>query len=293
MESINTIQRKVSVVVTCYNHARFLTDAIRSIQRQTYQPIEIIVVDDGSTDDTRAVAGDFPEVKYIFQKNAGLSAARNTGLRAAEGKYIVFLDADDWLYEEAIAINLNHLKRNKHCMFVSGAHDKVSDFGNVIEEGDTKSVEKNHYLELLQGNYIGMHATVMYNRAVFSEFEFDTTLKACEDYDLYLKIARKYPVCHHNHKLAAYRIHGENMSNDYSLMLDNVLKVCHRQKESLTTHERLYYEKGLKVWREYYSSHHPTNSDSLRSTVRIVRPRARRRATPDLPLLHLWIFDRS
>lgn len=254
MESVDTIRPKVSVIITGYNHGEFLADAIQSVQRQTYQPVEIIVVDDGSTDNTPEVARRFPDVKYLYQANSGLSAARNTGVRASVGKYVVFLDADDWLYNEAIAINLNHLKRNKHCVFVSGAHDKVDTWGYVLGEEETKVVEKNHYLELLQGNYIGMHATVMYHRSLFDEFAFDTTLRACEDYDLYLKIARKYPVCHHNHKIAAYRIHGSNMSKDYVLMLENVLKVCTRQKAGLARHEKPFYETGLKVWKEYYSS---------------------------------------
>lgn len=254
MDSLENISPKVSVVITCYNHADFLADAIRSVERQTYQPIEIVVVDDGSTDHTREIAQQFSSIKYVYQRNAGLSAARNTGVAASSGKYIVFLDADDWLYDEAVAINLNHLKRNKNCVFVSGAHDKVDTWGYILDADDAKIVEKNHYLELLQGNYIGMHATVMYHRNIFSEFQFDTTLKACEDYDLYLKIARKYPVCHHNHKIAAYRIHGSNMSRDYVLMLENVLKVCNRQKAVLARHEKPSFERGLRTWKEYYSS---------------------------------------
>src|SRR5687767_1956410 len=86
----------VSVVVTCYNHGRFLADAIQSLIRQTYNKIEIIVVDDGSTDNTASVASSFPEVKYLHQPNAGLSAARNTGIHNSTGSFLVFLDADDW-----------------------------------------------------------------------------------------------------------------------------------------------------------------------------------------------------
>ncbi|HEY0653433.1 MAG TPA: glycosyltransferase [Chryseosolibacter sp.] len=252
--ALDTTQPKVSVIITCYNHAAFLPDAIRSVQRQTYQPIEIVLVDDGSTDNTKEVAAQFPGVKYTYQANAGLSAARNKGIDESVGKYLVFLDADDWLYDEAVAININHLKRNKHCVFVSGAHDKVDQWGGIIEEEPQKIVAKNHYAELLQGNYIGMHAAVMYHRIVFAEFRFDTTLRACEDYDLYLKITRKYPVFAHNDKIAAYRIHGANMSKDYVMMLEHVMKVCHRQKNVISKRERSFYEAGIKTWEDYYAA---------------------------------------
>jgi glycosyltransferase involved in cell wall biosynthesis len=253
MGSLENIQPKVSVVITCYNHGMYLRDAIQSIQRQTYQPIEIVVVDDGSTDNTREIAQSFADVKYVYQPNEGLSAARNKGIAESCGQYIVFLDADDWLYEEAIAINLSHLKRNKSCVFACGAHDKVDTWGNILEDEPSRLIEKNHYTELLQGNFIGMHATVMYHRIVFTEFKFDTTLMACEDYDLYLKIARKYPVCSHEHKVAAYRMHDSNMSKDYVLMLDHVLKVCERQRKSLSQKEMGCYEAGIKTWKAYYA----------------------------------------
>lgn len=252
MAALETITPKVSVIITCYNHGQFLAQAIESVQQQTYQPIEIVVVDDGSTDNTREVAKQFASVKYVFQNNAGLSAARNKGLKESTGKFLVFLDADDWLYPEGVAINLNYLKRNKHCVLVSGTHDKVDNWGNVIGE-EQKVVEKNHYCELLQGNYIGMHAAVMYHRILFTEFQFDTTLKACEDYDLYLKIARKYMICSHEHKIAAYRIHNSNMSHDYLMMVTNVLSVLQRQKKVVTKLEMPFYENGLRVWKDYYS----------------------------------------
>lgn len=254
MGIVETITPKVSVVITCFNHGHFLGEAIRSVLRQTYQPIEIVVVDDGSTDNTSAVAASFPAVKYVYQKNAGLSAARNTGVTESIGKYLVFLDADDWLYDEAIAINLNFLKRHKNCVFVSGDHHKVDRWKNVIPGDAARHVEKNHFVELLRGNYIGMHATVMYHRIVFSEFQFDTTLQACEDYDLYLRVAKKYHVCSHDHKIAAYRIHDTNMSKDIPMMVSNIERVLARQKPELTKKELEAVEEGLHSWRLYYAN---------------------------------------
>src|SRR5260221_13651148 len=83
------------IIITAYNYARFLPEALRSCLAQTYQPIEIIVVDDGSTDNTREVVAGFPDVKYIYQENRGLSAAHNNALRHSQGDFIQFLDADD------------------------------------------------------------------------------------------------------------------------------------------------------------------------------------------------------
>jgi len=87
----------VSVVIPAYNSAQYLPDALRSCLAQTYQPIEIIVVDDGSTDNTRELVQDFPGVRYIYHENRGVAVARNTGLYASGGEYIQFLDADDTL----------------------------------------------------------------------------------------------------------------------------------------------------------------------------------------------------
>lgn len=243
----------VTVVIPCYNHARFLPEAVASISRQTYPDTEIIVVDDGSTDDTRIVAKNLQRVKYIHQDNQGLSAARNTGIRFGHGDYFVFLDADDYLYPRAIEVNLTILLKDKTLAFVSGGHDKVDSKGNVIPEDPQPLVASDHYTHLLQGNYIGMHATVMYARWVLEEFKYDPTLKACEDYDLYFRITRKYPVANHLEKVAAYRIHGTNMSANIPFMFDMVLKVQGAQRPHLkSAAEEQALKKGVSIWRDYY-----------------------------------------
>ncbi|MEM4724269.1 MAG: glycosyltransferase family A protein, partial [Candidatus Hadarchaeum sp.] len=87
----------VSVIIPCYNHGHYLPCAVNSVMAQTFADWEAIIVDDGSTDNTREVAAQFTDsrVRYIYQDNRGLAAARNTGIRAAQGEYLAFLDADD------------------------------------------------------------------------------------------------------------------------------------------------------------------------------------------------------
>lgn len=242
----------VSVVVPCYNHAAYLPASIGSILNQTYKNIEIVVVDDGSKDDTREAAAGFPQVKYVYQENQGLSAARNTGARNSAGELLVFLDADDLLYPQALECNVEYLRRYPAAAFVSGGYELITADEQRIELMQ-RTVETDHYRHLLKMNYIGMHGTVMYRRWVFDEFTYDVSLRACEDYDLYLKVARQYPVVHHTEILTKYRMHGTNMSGNNQLMLQQALAVLQRQKASLQTAlERKAYKEGMKEWKNYY-----------------------------------------
>lgn len=245
----------ISVIIPCFNQGRFLSDAINSVQRQTYPNVEVIVVNDGSADDTESVARSFANVVYYRQTNAGLSAARNAGIKKSNGSFLVFLDADDILYPHALETHLQWLSGEPGWAFVSGGHDKVDERLCPMDAGEEPARPiTHHYRALLGGNYIGMHAAVMYRRSVFDTFAFDTTLRACEDYDLYLKIARDHPIGHHTVKVAAYRRHGSSMSANALWMLSQVLHVHARRKQDLKTGEELRaWRAGIRTWREYYA----------------------------------------
>jgi glycosyltransferase involved in cell wall biosynthesis len=253
----------VSVIIPSYNHGNFLSRAIDSVLSQTYRNVEIIVVDDGSSDNTKQVAESFPHVVYVYQHNQGLSAARNTGIDHSKGKYLLFLDADDWLSVDAIKKDLDILIEHPEAAFVSGGHVKINDAGKILEEV-REDIRSHHYLHFLQGNYIGMHATVLYARWIFDKFRFDTTLRACEDYDLYMKISRRFPVLHQPDVIAYYRIHGSNMSGDTTLMLNSVLHVLNRQEADLKTAEEINaLQRGRKIWKDYYTSINKNTSKKM------------------------------
>lgn len=243
----------VSVIIPSYNHGKYLPDAVKSIRDQDYNSVEVIIVDDGSTDNTTDIVKALPGVKYIHQHNQGLSAARNTGIKNSGGEMLIFLDADDWLLPGAIKVNVAELQANEKLAFVSGAHLKIYETsGRQLEE--YQEVKQNAYLQMLQGNYIGMHATVMYRKWVFDNFMFDENLRACEDYDVYLNITRIHPVVHHSYKIAAYRLHTENMSGNIPMMLSTVLGVLDRQKQQLKSdQEKNAFKKGHKNWKAYYT----------------------------------------
>jgi glycosyltransferase involved in cell wall biosynthesis len=244
----------VSVIIPCYNHASYLHESIPSILNQTYKNIEIIVIDDGSKDNTREVALSYPGVKCVTKKNEGLSAARNTGIEVSRGDYLMFIDADDLYYPEAVETNLKYFLQHTECAFVAGHHEKVDGDRNIMPMPEHIAPSEDHFIKLLRVNYIGMPAEVMYKRQIFEHFRFDTSLRACEDYDMYLKISRKYPIFTHSEKIASYRIHGNNMSANSAFMLSSVRLVLRRIRLQLTEKREIKaYNEGWKLWRNYYA----------------------------------------
>lgn len=245
----------VTVVIPCYNHAHFLGEAIESVLAQSYNNWEVIVVDDGSSDHTKEVVENYDELIYIKQENKGLSAARNKGLINSRGDYIVFLDADDLLQPDAISRNINYFHNNETCAFISGSYKCISTNGSEISPPLAKCVHENHYEELLRGNFIGMHATVMYNKNILlKEGGFNSQLKACEDYDVYLRLSRNYPVINHQELIASYRRHDSNMSYNIPLMLESAHKVLKGQVTYLKNSDNLIkaYNTGIRKWEDYY-----------------------------------------
>ena len=246
--------RLISVVIPCYNQGHYLGEAISSALDQSYANLEVIVVDDGSTDHTAEVAGNYSRVVCVRQENQGLAAARNRGIEASQGEYVVFLDADDRLAAGAIAVGAGTLDSRPDCAFVSGHYSLIDAEGMTIPHRASACAEGDHYRALLRGNYIGMHATVMYRRSVLESVKgFDTSRRACEDYDIYLRIARSFPVHCHHQVVAEYRQHSANMSSDYALMMRSSLSVLRSQWKFVRGDKELEraYRGGVRFWQEY------------------------------------------
>src|SRR5581483_6364205 len=186
----------VSVVVPAYNYGRYLSSAIDPALAQTYPHLEVIVVDDGSTDDTAIVAKNYgSKIRYIHQTNAGLSAARNRGVRAASFGYILFLDADDVLMPDMLET-------------IMGEYARLSpDFGLVAcgsirfhTDGkfqDSKSRVSKETCELRARDILlktrFMPSTAVVKRVAFDECgTFDTELRSSEDRDMWIRIGTRY-----------------------------------------------------------------------------------------------------
>jgi glycosyltransferase involved in cell wall biosynthesis len=245
----------ISVVITGHNHGRFLRDSIGSVLGQTLTDHELIVVDDGSTDDTASVVAGFPGLRYIRQERAGLSAARNAGWRASRARYVSFLDADDRLLPEALRTGMACAAANPDAAFVSGHYVVIDAAGIQVSSRYRACVVLDHYRALLRSNYIGMHATVLYRRETLErQGGFDTSLPAAEDYDLYLRVARQAPIVCHPEVVAQYRWHGANMSLNSALMLTTTLRVLGREWGHVRGHPALEqaYRDGVIFWQRVF-----------------------------------------
>jgi len=180
----------VSVVVPAYNYASYLSDCLESVLRQPGIKAELIVVDDGSTDDTRRVVDTFGErIRYVYQDNAGLSSARNTGLRFATGKYILFLDADDVLGDDTLEPRVRFLDQNPSVDIAMCRSRFLGAKGWLPWQKEWLRSDRDIFSHLLVSNLGPPHAFLIRKRVVEQIGWFDLSLRACEDYDYWFRAA--------------------------------------------------------------------------------------------------------
>jgi glycosyltransferase involved in cell wall biosynthesis len=253
----NKVRPLVSVVIPCFNQAHYLPDAIKSVQSQPVKPMQIIIVDDGSTDDTEEVSRRLDCVQYIRQANSGLAKARNVGLQASEGGYIVFLDADDKLLPVSLQSQVEFLERRPECAFVYGHVRLIGSDGSVLSTPEQRCVEKNHYLALLASNFIWTPGACMYRRQIVLALGgFNEKFSAAADLDMNIRISRKYPVGCVAREVLDYRVHETNMSGNPEVMLRDSVLALQAQVQWVEGNEQhmAALRKGLAAVRSDYGS---------------------------------------
>jgi glycosyltransferase involved in cell wall biosynthesis len=246
----------VTVVIPCYNQAHFLGEAIESVLCQTYRHFEVVVVDDGSTDETSEVASRYGEegVRLIRQENRGLSGARNTGLRHSGGEFLVFLDADDRLLPRALEAGLGCYEAHPECALVAGHSKLIRADGTFLRELKHEPPDQDPYVAMLEKCHIAPPASGMYRRSAFEAVGgFRSGVDASADYDLYLRIARQLPICRYDEAVAEYSMHGENMIRNSGLMLSSAITVLRSQRRYVEGDRRR--EAALKTGIRYEQSH--------------------------------------
>jgi teichuronic acid biosynthesis glycosyltransferase TuaG len=206
---------KVSVVIPTYNQARFVAAAVESALAQTYHDVEIIVVDDGSTDNTRDVLSVFGErISYIYQQHKGLSSARNTGFLASRGDYLLFLDSDDLIPPDKLALHVSLLEVEPDFGLVYSAWQQINEDGTQVL-GEVRPNEQGLVLKtLLRRRFFFFASAAVVRRTCLERVGlFDESLPWSEDADMWLRLARAgYAFGYLDQPLLQYRIHANSMS---------------------------------------------------------------------------------
>lgn len=228
---------KVSVIIPAYNQAHYVSEAVESVLTQTFPNFEVVIVNDGSTDETPQILAGIqdPRVKVIWQPNAGLSAARNTGIRNSSAPLITLLDSDDFFLPDKLAVLVEYLENHPEIGMVSGGLLMVDGhsqpFSQVI-----KTPGRLELPELLFNNPFTPSAVMLRRFWLDRAGLFDETLRACEDWDLWQRMA--YAGCHFawiEHVVAAYRYHQDQMTRESERM----------RKAIFFTLEKFFNQPGL------------------------------------------------
>lgn len=249
---ISSGKQLVSIIMPAHNSASYIADSINSLLSQTYNNMEIIIVDDGSTDNTAVlisgIANQSISVRYIYQKNLGPSAARNRGIKEARGEFIAFLDADDICMPDRIEQQMKALMAEPDAGLV---------FCRMNSMAAAKEIKgKNFIKKLLIRNYIGSASVVMVKKECFDKVGlFDETLAVAEDWDMWLRIARRFDCSYIDKPLVKMRLREGSQSYYGEKNLENELKFLkkiyslddfkNKKLTKIKAYSRCYYRAAL------------------------------------------------
>lgn len=270
----------MSVIVPTYNHARYLPEAINSVLQQSFQDYEVIVVDDGSTDNTRDVVAEFTDkrIHYIYQKNKGLAGARNTGLREARGEFVAFLDADDLYLPCKLEVQVRFLTENPDYGFVAGGWNYIDHDGKIIggynpwpHPPDELSIES-----WLYGCRVNPVAVFVCRSWVEKVGGFDESLRQVEDWDMWSRLA--YAGCKMgwvDGVVCSYRYSPGQMTKNAAVqtqsgvqMLDKFFSQKGIPEELLSQKNQIYSRQYLLgAWREFAVGQIEDGGESLERAI--------------------------
>ena len=223
-----------AVVIPCYNQARFLADAIESVLVQTCAAAEMVVVDDGSTENVANVVARYPSVRYMRQSNGGPAAARNAGMRGTSSEFVIFLDGDDRLLPEAIAAGEGRLRARPECAFAAGCMNTIAVDGAILHSWQPYPSYDDPYAAMLVDHCSIYPVSTIYRRSALETVNgFDESFRRAEDWELDLRLAERFAFDLHQQPVGERRRHGSNISRDAAAMLESIVRLL-RSKRKVT-----------------------------------------------------------
>ena len=260
--------KKVSIIIPAYNYARYIGEAVNSALAQSYPDCEVIVVNDGSTDDTKKILELYYDgITVVEQENKGLPAARNAGVRASNGDYICFLDADDMLLPEKIKEEVYWLERDEDLEWVycdafltDEKGVKLKKYSEMFTSQYWEAKRGIVFKTFLKGNFVPVNSPLITRECVV-ENPFDEDLKSYEDFDFWLRVSRRYKTMYIDKPLCCVRKHGGGMQKDSLNLYWNGIRVVKRlidraglNKEELKMAKELLASFFLQTAEKYYVS---------------------------------------
>jgi glycosyltransferase involved in cell wall biosynthesis len=218
----------VSIIMPTYNNAHFLPESLAAILKQTFRDFEIIIVDDGSTDDTETVVQPYrSSIRFFRKENGGPAAARNLGIKNANGQLIAFLDADDLWLKDKLEIQVNYLNENPAVGLVftdAVRFDAEGKFRPSFRETYGYVPSEKMFEQLLFDHFIAMSSVMVRRRCLEDVGLFDESLTGAEDYNLYLRLAKKYEFGFLDNVMVHVRLHGASLSDNLEQMCEDEIK---------------------------------------------------------------------
>jgi teichuronic acid biosynthesis glycosyltransferase TuaG len=252
---------RVSAIIPTYNYARYAAAAVESALSQSFKDLEIVVVDDGSTDETAETLRPFGRcIRYIRQAHRGLAAARNMGIRVSRGRYLAFLDSDDLWLPDKTSMQIAQLDPNPAVGLV---YCEAALFTEASPTEIPHSYWAHHpsgrILPSLLRHNVVPSPTPMVRREMFDQVGlFDESLGACEDWDMWIRIAQVSEFGYVDRVLAKYRLHSANMSLDHERMMRNRFRVLEKAfaAAGVSAEARRLRRSIVSRWHADYALHH-------------------------------------
>jgi glycosyltransferase involved in cell wall biosynthesis len=223
---------KISVVIATYNRASFLAETIDSVLQQRFQDFELIVVDDGSTDQTRTLIESYgSRIRYLYHENRGPSAARNLGVRHSRAAWIAFQDSDDLTEPNHLETLYAYAKEHPRCgmVFANGAYlsGAQSKRGTVIREAKSRRLTSDgvRLVDLFEKSIVRLQASLISKEAYDAVGGHDESLRICMDLDLSFRLLMNYPVAYLDRVVFLYRFHEGNIGKNEELRLTENIRV--------------------------------------------------------------------
>jgi glycosyltransferase involved in cell wall biosynthesis len=225
----------LGVIIPTYNRSGYLRQAIESVLSQTRPPDEVLVVDDGSTDDTAAVCASFQSVRRVQQANQGRAAACNAGLTMVRSEFVILLDDDDMLNPRAIERHGAVVRAFPNSDLVYGRNERIDGDGAVVGEDLVgHQMPKDVVSALFRENFIRIQTVAVRREAVLDVGGFDAEMWPCDDYDLWIRLARAGKSFRYTPELVArYRIHADRVSAQHERMARAKLAVVEKNAYGL------------------------------------------------------------